>query len=134
MKKTILATVLALGMATGTAMAQDHMNMTDHQGMQSGEGMMMQGQGNGTMMNGGGMGQGRMDGGMMYNMTADNQQKFMNDTKEMRQKMHTLRFEYMEAMRNPKTTLKDLGDMEQKMLDMRKDMLKKAEKYQGVQK
>jgi hypothetical protein len=75
-----------------------------------------------------------MGGGMMHNMSADNQQKFMNDTKEMRQKMHTMRFEYMEAMRNPKTTLKDLGDMEQKMLDMRKDMLKNAEKYQGMKK
>jgi hypothetical protein len=177
MKKTILATVLALGMATGTVMAQDHMNRTDYQDMQPGQGMMMNGQDYGTMMNDGGRGQGRMDGygtmmngrgmgpgmmgghgmmmqgragcmnmmgqgmgqgmmggGMMYNMSADNQQKFMNDTKEMRQKMHTMRFEYMEAMRNPKTTLKDLGDMEQKMLDMRKDMLKKAEKYQGMKK
>ncbi len=172
MKKTILTTVLALGMVTGTAMAQDNMpmNMGDGPNMQPGQGqgmmmngggmgsgmmgdqgMMMNGRGMGPGMMGGkgmmmngrlgcmnmmgqGMGQGMMGGGMMTNMSADNQQKFMNDTREMRQKMHTMRFEYMEAMRNPKTTLKDLGEMEQKMLDIRKGMMKKAEKYQDMKK
>lgn len=147
MKKTILVAFLTLTMAAGTAMAQDHMkmDMADGQNMQQGQGMMM-GQGNGMMMGGKGMmqqgqmgcmnmmgqgmGQGMMGGGMMNHMSADNQQKFMNDTKEMRQKMHMMRFEHMEAMRNPKTSLEDLADMEQKMLDMRKDMMKKAEKYQ----
>jgi hypothetical protein len=70
-----------------------------------------------------------MSGGMMPSMTPEDQQKFMDDTREMRKKMHSMRFEYMEAMRNPKTSLGDLADMEQKMLDIRKDMIKKAEKY-----
>ncbi len=164
MKKTILATVLALSMVAGTAIAQQNMNMgMEGQGMQQGQGMMM-GRGMGQGMMGGGMGQGMMGrgmgpgmmgrgmmmqghmgcmnmmgrgmgmgmmgGGMMGNMTADNQKEFMDDTTEMRKKMHMMRFEYMEAMRNPKTTLEDIGNMEQDMLDIRKDMMKKAEKYQ----
>ena len=164
MKKTILATVLALSMVAGTAIAQQNMNMgMEGQGMQQGQGMMM-GRGMGQGMMGGGMGQGMMGrgmgpgmmgrgmmmqghmgcmnmmgrgmgmgmmgGGMMGNMTADNQKEFMDDTKEMREKMHMMRFEYMEAMRNPKTTLEDIGNMEQDMLDIRKNMMKKAEKYQ----
>lgn len=36
----------------------------------------------------------------------------------------------MEAMRDPKTTLKDLAAMEQKMLDLRKKMMDTAQKYQ----
>jgi hypothetical protein len=165
MKKTILATVLALSMVAGTAIAQQNMNMgMEGQGMQQGQGMMM-GRGMGQGMMGGGMGQGMMGGhgmmgggmgkgmmmqghmgcmnmmgrgmgmgmmggGMMGNMTADNQKEFMDDTKEIREKMHMMRFEYMEAMRNPKTTLEDIGNMEQDMLDIRKNMMKKAEKYQ----
>jgi hypothetical protein len=80
-------------------------------------------------MMGQGMGHGMMGGGVLNHMSADSQQKFLNDTKEMRQKMHMLRFDYMEALRNPKTNLKDLGDMGQKMLDIRKDMIKKVEQY-----
>ena len=41
-----------------------------------------------------------------------------------------MRFEHMEAMRNPKTTLEDLATMEQKMLDTRKEMMKKAVEFQ----
>lgn len=153
MKKTILATVLALSMVAGTAIAQQNMNMgMEGQGMMMGrgmgqgmmgggmgQGMMGGGMGKGMMMQGHmgcmnmmgrGMGMGMMGGGMMGNMTADNQKEFMDDTKEMREKMHMMRFEYMEAMRNPKTTLEDIGNMEQDMLDIRKNMMKKAEKYQ----
>lgn len=71
-----------------------------------------------------------MGGGMMNNMSAENQQKFMDASKEMRHNMHMMRFEYMEAMRNPKTTLEDLAAMEQKMLDIRKEMMKKAQEFE----
>ena len=153
MKKTILTMALALSMVAGTAMAQGgmNMNMDDGQDMPQGQGMMMNGGGMGPGMMGGkgmmmqgrqgcmnmmgqGMGQGMMGGGMMNQMSDENQQKFMNDTQEMRQKMHTMRFEHMEAMRNPNTSLKDLADMEQKMLDVRQGMMQKAEKYQDMKK
>jgi hypothetical protein len=160
MKKTIFTTVLALSMTAAIAMAQDNMDMdmdmADGQNMQQGQGMMYGGMGQGMMggrgMMGGkgmmmqgrqgcinmmepGMGQWMMKGGgMMTNMSAEKQQQFMDETTEKRKKKHTLRFEYMEAKRNPKTTLSELADMEQKMLDIRKEMMKKAEKYQDNKK
>ncbi len=112
-------------------MGNSMMNSQGCQGMMSGKGMMMQG-GMGCMkMMGQGMGMGMMGGGMMKNMSAENQQKFMDATKETRKEMHMLHFEHMEAMRNPKTTLEDLSTMEQKMLDTRKEMMKKAKSFQA---
>lgn len=159
MKKTILTTMLVLGMSTGTALAQGSvpMDMVDGRAMQQGRGMMM-GPGPGMMMNrddmgqgmmggrgmmmqgrhgcmemmGSGMGHGMMTGRMMSRMSSENQQRFMDDTVELRKEMHSLRFAYMEAMRNPDTRLAELADMEQQMLDIRKDMLRKAEKYQDM--
>ncbi|PLX47483.1 MAG: hypothetical protein C0613_13740 [Desulfobulbaceae bacterium] len=165
MKKTVLTTILILGMSAGTALAQETMPMDMGYGraMQQGRGMMMgPGPGPGMMMNrddmgpammggrgmmmqgrhgclemmgpgmGPGMGHGMMAGRMMNRMSAENQQRFMDDTVELRKEMHTLRFAYMEAMRNPDTRLAELADMEQQMLDIRKDMLRKAEKYQDM--
>ena len=77
------------------------------------------------------MGMGMMGGGMMQHMSAENQEKFMDATKDMRKEMHMKRFEHMEAMRNPKTTLEELSTMEQKMLDSRKEMMKKAKTFQN---
>jgi hypothetical protein len=37
-------------------------------------------------------------------------------------------------MRNPKTTLEELATMEQKMLDTRKELMKKAETFQDQKK
>lgn len=120
------------GMMGGGMMGQGMMGqgMMQGQGMMSGKDMMMQG-GMGCMkMMGQGMGMGMMGGGMMKNMSVENQQKFMDATKEMRKEMHMQHFEYMESMRNPKTSLEDLSAMEQKMLDTRKEMMKKAKAFQ----
>lgn len=165
MKTTAIASVLALALMSGTAMAQaEHhtdsapqqemggkkmhgkgqgmmgggmmqgqggMGMMRGKGMMGGKGMMQQG-GMGCMkMMGEGMGMGMMGGGMMQHMSAENQEKFMDATKDMRKEMHMKRFEHMEAMRNPKTTLEELSTMEQKMLDSRKEMMKKAKTFQN---
>jgi len=93
-----------------------------------GPGMMGPGMGRG-MMHRGQVGCMNMMGGAVLNFSAEDQQKFMDETKDLRKKMHDMRFDYMEAMRNPDTRLGDLADMEQKMLDVRKELLNKAEKY-----
>jgi hypothetical protein len=154
MKTTLLASALVLGLMTGTAMAQKatdatgsqdrmdgNMMMENGQGMMGGGAMMGHGMMGGKMMMGQGrmgclnmmgqgMGGGMMGGGMMKNMSDGNQQKFMDATKEMRREMHNMHFDHMEAMRDPKTALKDLAAMEQKMLDLRKKMMDTAQKYQ----
>ena len=140
MKKLILVTVLVFGMAAGTVMAQQnmHMNTTD-QGMHQGQGMMNQGQGmmhqgqgmmhQGKGMMGGGMGMDMTCNRMMGNMNAADQQKYLNDTKELRKQMHRKRFEYMEARRNPNADPQDINKLEQEMSDLSLKMRKQGEKY-----
>ena len=126
MKKVIIVTVLVLCMAAGTVMAQQNMHMhTTGQGMHNGQGMMHQGQG----VMGGGMGMDMMCNRMMGNMNAADQQKYLNDTKELRKQMQMKRFEYMEARRNPNTDPQDLNRLEQEMSDLSRKMRKQAEKY-----
>jgi len=83
------------------------------------------------MMGGHGMGPGMMGYGMHHGMMGsygcgmgpgmmgyfspeqyENQfkqnQDFLNETKELRKKMHALKFDYAEALRNPETDKKDL--------------------------
>ena len=148
MKTTAMVFILALSLVAGTATAQNETTATyPHQqmsgnmmqgrsgmgmmggNMMRGQGMMMQGRMGCMEMMGQGIGSGMMGGGMMKNMSAENQQKFMDATKELRKKMHMLHFEHMEAMRNPKATLEDLADLEQKMFDIRKEMMQKAREF-----
>jgi len=117
MKKIVLVTVLVLGIVVGTAMAQQNMHMkTTDQSMHQGQGMH-QGQnmykGHGIM--GGGMGMDMMCNRMMGNMNAANQQKFLNDTKELRKQMQM----------NPQ----DINNLEQEMFNLSEKMKKQAEKY-----
>ena len=74
---------------------------------------MMGGYGMGPgMMGGGMMGRGMMGGygmghGMMgpgYYNQSEECQKFLDETSSLRKELHDKRFEYMEALRNPKTT------------------------------
>jgi hypothetical protein len=142
MKTTAIASVLALAMMTGPVMAQEDADTSSPQQQMQMNGKMMAG--NGQAMNDDGMKQGGMGcmkmqgrggrgmmGGMMKNMSAENQQKFLDATKEMRKEMNSMRFDHMEAMRNPKTTPEDLTVMEQKMLDTRKEMMKIAKTFQA---
>jgi len=81
----------------------------DGQGMKMGSGMMG---GMGPGMMGGGMGMGPCGmGGMMPglgDLSPENQQKYLNATKELRKKLNDKQFEYAEAARNPKADRKEL--------------------------
>ena len=131
MKKIVLVTVLVPGIVVGTAMAQQNMHMkTTDQSMHQGQGMhqgqnMHQGHG----MMGGGMGMDMNCSRMMGNMNAANQQKFLNETKELRKQMQMKRFEYMEARRNPNANPQDINNLEQEMFNLSEKMKKQGEKY-----
>ncbi len=157
MRKICVVLLLACVIGAGSASASedeygpDHMMMDDYQarahsyGMMEDRAMMGRGyqnqgwgacppmmgqgwrQGGMQMMGRGYMGQGCMMGGAMHGLTKDQYQELLDDTVKLRKKMHMLHFEYREASRNPKTTLQELGDMEQEMLDLRKEMMKKID-------
>jgi len=95
-----------------------------------GPGMMMGGGMGPGMMMGGGMGPGMMGGGIGPGMkrfdSPEQYEKFLEATKDMRKKMHDLRFEYGEMMRNPKTTMGDLKKMEQEMFDLQKKIMEQG--------
>ena len=139
MKKILIATVLAIGLATAGSYAYSQGNENGSgYGMMSGGGYGMMSGGGYGMMGGGyggyGMGPGMMysygDNGGGYNhrgatgfgqngWSSEQYQKFMNDTVDLRKEMNNKRFEYQEALRNPKTTRQQLSKMEKEMIDLR---------------
>ena len=147
MKKIILASVLAIGIATaGLSYAHgggygygDSNDMMDGRG---GCGMMGDdygGMGSGMMGGGhGGMGSGMMGGHRGYNngpngsqngWNSENYQKFLNDTVQLRKEMHDKRFDYQEARRDPKTTRVQLAEFEKAVIDLRYKIAEKADQY-----
>lgn len=148
MKRILIATVLAIGLTTagGYAYADDNAGGSNY----GGHGMMMGGGGYGMMMGGYGMGPGMMEdygfnrGGHHYpgaagfgrnNWTSEQNEKFLDDTVELRKAMHDKRFEYMEAVRNPKSTRQQLTMMEKEMIDLRDKIYDKFPQIQkAVQK
>jgi len=109
------------------------------------------------MMDGMGMGPGTMDGcpgmgmgmGMMGGMgpmmhyrmmggsdgpvtknfkSTEDFETFLDETKEQRQKLHAMRFEYGEKMRQPETTVGELKQMKKDMYDLMEEIHGKAEK------
>jgi hypothetical protein len=112
------------------------------QGMMGGmHGMMGSGMGQGMMgpgMMGYGMGQGMMGQGqgMMgygdpeeYKKYVDDHNKYMDDTKDLRRKFHNLKFEYSEALRNPKTETKTLTKIEKEMRGIQNKMFDMSPRY-----
>ncbi len=101
--------------------------------------MMMGGNGSGGMMGGGMMdmmmsekgSRGMMGSGMMwgYNLPED-QRKYLDDTLELRKKLHDMRFNYFEAARNPDTTLGTLKEMEKEMAEIKKTLADKMPKHE----
>ncbi len=140
-KRTVIASILAIGLAAGTAFAQMQTNTGQpnqqmHGNMKTGcmmnGGMMgMHGKMMGPGMMGGGQGNwgmgcnGMMGGGMMQRMSPEQQQAFMDQTVDLRKQMMEKRFAYMEAMRNPSTTPQDLAKVEKEMLGLRAKMMEK---------
>lgn len=102
------------------AMRQGMMHRYDmgHDGMMQGYGGMGYG-----MMGGQGYCQGPVH---MWNYKSEEDNKFMEETKETRKKLHDLHFEYGEIMRNPKTTVEDLRNMEKKIYELQQKLRKKA--------
>lgn len=145
MKKTFLvATLLAAFFTAGTASAQTgHAGHTgppaaDEKaatapGMMNHGGMGMMGQGGGMGggmggMMGGGKGCGMMGGGMgiMNDLGPEEQQKYLDATRELRKKLHDKQFEYGEAARNPKTTRAELLKKKKAVWDLQQKIHEKA--------
>ncbi len=149
MKKIILTAVIALTMAIGAGNGNARMmdggqqaNMAGHKsGMMTDGGMGMKGNMMGSGMMGGKMmmgsemmGSGMMGGNMMMgsgmmgpgmgmqNMKRYN--RFMDKTKELRRKLYDMKFDYGEAMRNPKTTMGDLQRMRQEMGRLQRQIMR----------
>jgi polyhydroxyalkanoate synthesis regulator phasin len=85
------------------------------------------------MMHGGygyGMGPGMMHGGWGYD---EETKKFLDETKELRRKIHMKMFDYMEAARDPETAReelkklrKELRELKKELWDLKKELWKKA--------
>ncbi len=143
MKKIVVATVLAIGLMTagGYAHAQGNGDGSGY----GGHGRMMGGGGYGMMGGGYGMGPGMMDdygdndGGCNHpgavgfgrnGWTSEQNQKFLDDTVALRKEMQDKRFDYREALRNPKTTRQQLSKIEKEMIDLRDKIYDKAPQNQ----
>ena len=103
-------------------------------GMMGGYGMMGSGHMGGMMgqghMGGGMMGSGHM-GGMMggYGYRGNNPEaykKYLDDTVDLRKKLHNKMFEYREVLRDPDTTRKSLLKIEKEMMDLQWKIYEKA--------
>ncbi|HHO47838.1 MAG TPA: hypothetical protein ENN06_05230 [Desulfobacteraceae bacterium] len=113
--------------------AQEEESFMMHPGMMGCYGMgpgMMGGYGMGPgMMGGYGMGLMKQhmmaeygsEPGMKPFRSPEQYEKFLDATRDMRKKMHDLRFEYGEMMRNPATTMGDLKKKEQEMMELRRN-------------
>jgi len=135
MKAVAIASILAVGLFAGSAIAQPGNNNQQNMGGMMNGGMMGGGMMNDGMMGGQGrwgMGcNGMMGGAMMSQMSPGQQQAFMNQTADLRKQMMEKRFAYMEAMRNPNTTPQELAKIEKEMLTLRTEMMDKMNTLQG---
>jgi len=97
-----------------------------------GPGMMGYGMGPG-MMGGCDMGPGMMGYGMgpgrMGYYNNPRMQKFLDETHDLRKELHSKRFEYMEAVRNPKTSPEDMEKLRKEIFDLSTDLYKKMPTY-----
>jgi hypothetical protein len=143
MKKILLTSVLAISLATtGLVYAQGRGGNGYGGGPRGGGGYGMMGGGYG------GMGPGMMDGfggnggyyncpgtagfgpnGQQNNWNSENYQKFLNDTVQLRREMNNKRFEYQEALRDPKTTRAQLATLDKTMIDLRYKLAEKIDQY-----
>ncbi len=146
MKKMIIAAVLAVGLATaGMVYAHGGYGYGGYgmggYGMMGpgygyggygmmGPGMMGGGYGNGYACPGYGGGYGNGGGyGSAWNngWNTPNNQKFLDDTVQLRKQLNDKRFEYQEALRNPNTTREQLAKIEKDMIDLQAKISDKAQ-------
>jgi len=64
-------------------------------------------------------------GGTCYGAYGYNQ-KFLDETKELRKKLNDKRFEYFEALRNPKTSPETIEKLQKEIFELQQKILKKA--------
>jgi len=76
--------------------------------------------GGGHMMGYGGGMMGWSDSGYYYD------QKFLDETRELRKKLHDKRFEYFEALRDPETTPETLTKLEKEIHELQEKIYEKA--------
>ncbi len=155
---TTLATLLTFGLIAGTTMAQTDgatakkgqqaaMDSGKMMGKHHGQGMgcmgkmggKMKGHGkmgmhHGMKMDGKGMGCMGMDGmkdcmAMMDKMSDTDRQEFMNQTKELRKKMMSKRFDYKEMMRDPASTDKQKEALKKEMEALHDKMMTKMQAF-----
>jgi len=154
MKDFILSTVLILSLVAAYSYADQEGHMmgghmdspgygeTGESGSMSGgmmnpakmhPGMMnpgMMGYGGCEMMNPGMMGSHQMmndtrKSGMMGNVSAEEKQKFLNKTGELRKQLMMKRFDYGEALRNPETKAEVLKSIQKDMWEIQKKITDK---------
>lgn len=58
--------------------------------------------------------------------TSEDFEKFLDDTKELRKKLHAMKFDYMEMLRNPNATIEDRIEMEKEMFELQQQLQQKA--------
>jgi hypothetical protein len=106
-----------------------------HHGWGMGPGMMGRGYGMGPGMMGPeyGVGPGMMYGergmgpGRGYGYGRSEEcQKYLDETSDLRKQLHTKRFEYSEALRNPKTKPESLVKLEKEIYELQDKIYKKA--------
>jgi hypothetical protein len=103
-------------------------------GMMHGMGPGMMGYGGCGMMGSGMMGHGTcgmmhgMGPGMMRGYNAKDYEQFMKETKDLRKKMHSLKFEYSETARNPDAKQEDIAKLEKEMWELQKKIYDKWQK------
>jgi hypothetical protein len=124
-----------MGRGWGYGMGPGMMGQGQGRGYGMGPGMMGQGQGRGYGMGPGmmgqgwgyGMGPGMTERGSGYGYGQSEQcQKFFNETSDLRKELNTKRFEYSEAIRNPKTKPETIGKLEKEIYEMQEKVYKKA--------
>ena len=134
MKKILIATVLAIGLASAGLVYAHGGGYGGGYDMMSGGGYY--GMGPGMMYGyGGNDGDYGCPGAVAFGQNgwnSKNNQKFLADTVQLRKELNDKRFEYQEALRNPKTTREQLATLEKGMIDLRTKLADKADEYRNV--
>ncbi|MEW6599468.1 MAG: hypothetical protein AB1499_00715 [Nitrospirota bacterium] len=144
MKRIILITILIAGLSTAYGFAQMSQGHMMNQGMMGGQSQQPVGTQNesgyypcpqmmGPGMTGGMMGPGMMGPGMMgyggYGMQGTDPgayQKYLNDTAELRKKLHDKKFEFFEEARKPGVNRESVMKLEKEILDLQWELYEKA--------
>lgn len=117
MKKLLVALIL-ISLIAGGAIAYGH--GWGGYGTGHGYGGHMMGQ-----MTGGHM-MGPMWGGYGHGYGYGYDQKFLDETRELRKQLHDKRFEYHEAIRNPETTTETLIAIEKEIRELKEEIYEKS--------